>query len=85
MLLTAYAKVPMQFFILLLGVMLYVFFIFNSAPASFRSTEPVAQTEQQQLAEQKILKDYQVAHLARKDAAFEAVQNRNESYSAAVC
>ncbi|MDZ7807995.1 MAG: hypothetical protein U5K71_12890 [Gracilimonas sp.] len=36
LLLTAYAKVPMQFFILLLGVMLYVFFIFNSAPASFR-------------------------------------------------
>ncbi len=79
LLLTAYAKVPMQFFILLLGVMLYVFFIFNSAPASFRSTEPVAQTEQQQLAEQKILKDYQVAHLARKEAAFEAVENRNES------
>ncbi|MDR9417999.1 sodium:solute symporter [Gracilimonas sp.] len=78
LLMTGYAKIPMQFFILLLGVMLYVFFIFNTAPASFRATEPVAQTEQQQIVEQKILKEYEVAHLARKEAALEAVQNRNQ-------
>lgn len=79
LLLTAYAKVPMQFFILLLGVMLYVFFIFNTAPASFRATEPVAQTEQQQLTEQKILHEYEVAHHARQQAALEAVENRDAS------
>lgn len=78
LLMTAYAKIPMQFFILLLGVMLYVFFIFNSAPASFRATEPVAQNEQQQIAEQKILKDYEVAHLSRREAAFAAVQERDD-------
>ncbi|WP_020404119.1 sodium:solute symporter [Gracilimonas tropica] len=77
LLLTAYAKVPMQFFILLLGVMLYVFFIFNSAPASFRATEPVAQTEQQQIAEQKVLQEYQMAHHAREQAAYNAVKNRD--------
>ncbi|MEX0845176.1 MAG: sodium:solute symporter [Balneolaceae bacterium] len=77
LLLTAYAKVPMQFFILLLGVMLYIFFIFNPAPASFRSVEPVAQNEQQQIAEQKILKDYEVAHQSRRTAAFEAVKTRD--------
>ncbi|MAO65524.1 MAG: sodium-coupled permease [Balneola sp.] len=77
LLLTAYAKVPMQFFILLLGVMLYVFFIFNSAPASFRATEPVAQTEQQQIAEQKILHEYELAHHARQQAALEAVEKRD--------
>ncbi|WP_421775456.1 sodium:solute symporter [Gracilimonas sp.] len=77
LLLTAYAKVPMQFFILLLGVMLYVFFIFNPAPASFRSSEPVAETQEYQLAEERIQKEYQLAHIAREDAAFEAVQNRN--------
>lgn len=79
LLLTAYAKVPMQFFILLLGVMLYVFFIFNSAPASFRATEPVAQTEQQKITEQQILEEYQLAHQNRNEAAFQALQNRNES------
>ncbi|MBO6587336.1 MAG: sodium:solute symporter [Gracilimonas sp.] len=77
LLLTAYTKVPMQFFILLLGVMLYVFFIFNPAPASFRATEPVAETQEYQLAEERILKEYQLAHIAREDAALEAVQNRN--------
>ncbi len=77
LLMTAYAKVPMQFFILLLGVMMYVFFIFNPAPASFRSTEPVAETQAYQLAEERILKEYQLAHIAREDAALEAVQNRN--------
>ncbi|MGN8224736.1 sodium:solute symporter [Gracilimonas sp. BCB1] len=77
LLLTAYAKVPMQFFILLLGVMLYVFFIFNPAPASFRASEPVAETQEYQLAEERIQKEYQLAHIAREDAALEAVQNRN--------
>ncbi|MCH2451400.1 MAG: sodium-coupled permease [Gracilimonas sp.] len=77
LLMTAYAKIPMQFFILLLGVMLYVFFIFNSAPVSFRASEPVAQNAQQQIAEQKILKDYEVAHLSRKEAALAAVQERD--------
>jgi Na+/proline symporter len=77
LLLTAYAKVPMQFFILLLGVMLYVFFIFNPAPASFRATEPVAETQEYQLVEERILKEYQLAHIAREDAALEAVHNRN--------
>ena len=41
LLMSAYAKIPMQFFILLLGVMLYVFFIFNDAPISFRAEDPV--------------------------------------------
>lgn len=77
LLMTAYAKIPMQFFILLLGVMLYVFFIFNPAPASFRASEPVAQTEQQEINEQNILRDYEVAHLARKEAALAAVQERD--------
>jgi len=77
LLMTAYAKIPMQFFILLLGVMLYVFFIFNSAPVSFRASEPVAQNAQQQIAEQKILKDYEVAHLSRKEAALAAVKERD--------
>jgi Na+/proline symporter len=78
LLLTAYAKVPMQFFILLLGVMLYVFFIFNPAPASFRATEPVAEQQEYRIAEEQILKQYELAHIAREDAALAAVQNRNQ-------
>ncbi len=58
--------------------MLYVFFIFNPAPASFRATEPVAETEQQQVVEERILKQYELAHIAREDAAYKALKNRNE-------
>lgn len=77
LLMSAYAKVPMQFFILLLGVMLYVFFIFNDAPISFRAEDPVAQTEEQTLREQVIYQDYKNAHSARQVAALEAIHNRS--------
>ncbi len=79
LLLSAYAKVPMQFFILLLGVMLYVYFIFQPAPISFRATDPVAQTEEQLLLEQQISQEYQNAVELRQAAAFEAVKNRTKA------
>lgn len=77
LLLSAYAKVPMQFFILLLGVMLYVFFIFNDAPISFRSTDPVAQTEEQLDREQLIEQQYLVARQNRQELAVQAAKNRD--------
>ncbi|MEP0005776.1 MAG: sodium-coupled permease [Balneola sp.] len=77
LLLSAYAKVPMQFFILLLGVMLYVFFIFNDAPISFRATDPVAQTEEQMEREQTIEQQYLEARENRQRLAVEAAKNRD--------
>ncbi|MEO1022338.1 MAG: sodium:solute symporter [Bacteroidota bacterium] len=79
LLLTAYAKVPMQFFILLLGVMLYVFYIFNEAPISFRASEPVAKTEQQALIEQQLLTDYEAARTTRRETALQAINQRTKS------
>jgi Na+/proline symporter len=79
LLLSAYAKVPMQFFILLLGVMLYVFFIFNDAPISFRATDPVAVTEEQVQRERQITEDYTQALNERQQAALAVAQNRTES------
>ena len=38
----ALLKIPMQFFILLLGVMLYVFYLFNPAPVFFNRTAVLA-------------------------------------------
>ncbi len=78
LLLSAYAKVPMQFFILLLGVMLYVFFIFQSTPISFRNTDTTAQTQEQIDAELEISQEYQTALKLRKETALMAVSNRNE-------
>ncbi len=78
LLLSAYAKVPMQFFILLLGVMLYVFFIFQPTPISFRTTDISAQTQQHIDAEREISKEYQTALKLREETALNAVSNRNE-------
>lgn len=79
LLLSAYAKVPMQFFILLLGVMLYIFFIFNEAPISFRATDPVAQTEEQMTRERIIENQYLEARENRQTLAIEAAKNRDIS------
>lgn len=83
LLLTAYAKVPMQFFILLLGVFLYVFFIFNDAPISFRSTAPVAQTEEQIQQEKQNSESYTLAYSERQEAALLALKNRDEASQSA--
>lgn len=77
LLLSAYAKVPMQFFILLLGVMLYIFFIFNEAPISFRSTDPIAQTEEQLNRERVIENQYLEARENRTALAIEAARKRD--------
>lgn len=79
LLMSAYAKVPMQFFILLLGVMLYVFFIFNDAPISFRASDPVAQTEEQLQREQQIYEQYSEAKIARQEAAIAISEERSEA------
>lgn len=78
LLMTAYAKVPMQFIILLLGVLLYVFFIFNPAPISFRAADASAQTEEQILLEQSIKQEYEIAYNKRRETAFLAAKNRDK-------
>lgn len=66
LLLSAYAKVPMQFFILLLGVMLYVFYIFQASPVTFRAAEG-AETNPQ------VTTEFQELHQVRKEAALAVV------------
>lgn len=78
LLLSAYAKVPMQFFILLLGVMLYIFFVFQPAPISFRATDPIAQTEEQLSREKQIASEYESALVLREETALQAAKNRDE-------
>ncbi len=79
LLLSAYAKVPMQFFILLLGVMLYIFFVFQPAPISFRATDPIAVTEEQISREQQITQEYESARALREQTAITAAKERTVS------
>ncbi|NGP87726.1 sodium:solute symporter [Fodinibius halophilus] len=76
LLLTAYAKIPMQFFILLLGVMLYVFYIFGTAPITFRSVEPVAERPQVEQQGKQLQRNYEALHNKRKKSAQDLLQNK---------
>jgi Na+/proline symporter len=78
LLLSAYAKVPMQFFVLLLGVMLYVFYIFGPAPMTFRAVEP--DTQQQEVIQEgeQLQEEYAEAHMQRRSSALQLLENRNE-------
>lgn len=78
LLLTAYAKIPMQFFILLLGVMLYVFYIFGPAPLTFRSVEPDTAENSEVIAGELLEQEYQAAYLERKETARKLLQSRDE-------
>jgi Na+/proline symporter len=78
LLLTAYAKVPMQFFILLLGVMLYVFYIFQPAPLSFRATQAPQDAQSEQVTQQ-----YRELEEQRRQAAFTAAETRTTDATAA--
>lgn len=75
LLLSAYAKIPMQFFILLLGVMLYVFYIFGPAPMTFRSVEPAAQQKQEVVAGQQLQQQYEESYNQRKQQALALIKN----------
>lgn len=76
LLLSAYAKIPMQFFILLLGVMLYVFYIFGSAPITFRAVDATAQQQEEVITGEMLRQEYQSAYQDRKQAARQLLENR---------
>lgn len=76
LLLSAYAKVPMQFFVLLLGAMLYVFYVFGDAPITFRGVDPVAQDENIELVGEMLEHEYEETHLERREAALALLENQ---------
>jgi Na+/proline symporter len=67
LLMSAFLKIPMQFFILLIGVMVFVFYQFTAPPILFN--EPELTKAQQSAQFQQIETEYAVAHAARRDAA----------------
>ena len=79
LLLSAYAKVPMQFFILLLGVMLYVFYIFGPAPMTFRPVDVQSADQQVMMRGEVLEQQYRAAYLERKETARELLKEKSPS------
>ena len=76
LLMSAFLKIPMQFFILLIGVLVFVFYQFVAPPMIFNSVES-AKVENS--AQYRVLEtDFNNAHAKREEAALAFVESRSE-------
>lgn len=84
LLMSAFLKIPIQFFILLIGVLIFVFYQFNQPPIVFNANEL---TKSQQSAQfQTIEQNYNNAFNERREAAIKfssESENFRENYLAA--
>ncbi|MEP7213615.1 MAG: sodium:solute symporter [Acidobacteriota bacterium] len=69
LLMSAFLKIPMQFFILLIGILVFVFYQFTAPPIVFNANE-VAKAQSDPRF-QAIERRYEAAHAARREAAVE--------------
>lgn len=76
LLMSAFLKIPMQFLILLVGVLVFVFYQFATPPMIFN---PVETAKVEQTAQYQTLKNqYETAHASREQAALAFAENRTD-------
>src|SRR5205085_2706439 len=81
MIFNAVAKIPMQFFILFIGAMVFVFYLFVQPPVLFRANE--LKRIEARAEYQPIQAEYQRAFEARKRAALGVAAARRAADAAA--
>ena len=85
LLMSAFLKIPMQFMILLIGVLVFVFYQFATPPMIFNSVESAK--FEQSLQYQALQGEYDAAHATRETAALAFIADQSdtarESYVAA--
>jgi Na+/proline symporter len=81
LLMSAFIKIPMQFFILLIGVLVFVFYLFERPPLIFNRVE-ARRLEQRAFTDaQQLSAEYEAAHAARERAAIEYVRAMRDASS----
>jgi Na+/proline symporter len=79
LLMSAYLKIPLQFMILFIGVMVFVFYQFNTPPMVFNSVE-AAKAQAANLSGYQALEGrYNVIHAEREKAAVDYVTAKNQA------
>lgn len=73
LLMSAFLKIPMQFLILLIGVMVFVFYQFNTPPMVFNQTEANKAVATNSVEYSKIENDFKIVHEKRGQAAIDLV------------
>ncbi len=78
LLMSAVLKIPMQFMILLIGVLVFVFYQFQTPPMIFNAAEANAAERKSPAAYSKLEDEYKAAHEARNKAAIYFMGVRRE-------
>ncbi|MDQ3013149.1 MAG: sodium/solute symporter, partial [Acidobacteriota bacterium] len=81
LLMSAFVKIPMQFLILFIGVMVFVFYQFVQPPMIFKADDR-ARVEQR-VEYQQLNSEYSQAHTARQQAALAFTSDQNQNTEAA--
>lgn len=84
LLMSAFLKIPMQFLILLIGVMVFVFYQFNQPPAIFNSVQEQKAISINSAGYAALQTEYQGIFEARKKAALDFVNAQHVADAAAV-
>ena len=76
LLMSAFLKIPVQFLILLIGVLVFVFYQFRPAPMIFNSVDAASAAAEQPAAYEQLLSDFRHLEGERRDAAMRFVDGR---------
>ena len=84
LLMSAFLKIPMQFFILLIGVMVFVFYQFQTPPMIFNQTEANKAISINSAGYSNLETEYNLVHQKRQQAALELITAENQSDAAVI-
>ncbi len=83
LLMSAFIKIPMQFLILLLGVLVFVFYQFQVPPLIFNRADTARLEQSSSSADyQKLQAEFRLAHEARRQTALTLAKNGSEDATA---
>jgi Na+/proline symporter len=84
LLMSAFVKIPMQFLILFIGVMVFVFYQFQQPPMIFKQDDRMRVEQSQRRADyQALLEEYNRAYTARQQAAINLADGDQQGEAAA--
>ncbi len=78
LLMSAFVKIPMQFGILLIGVMVFVFYQFNQPPIIFKADDRIKLERESPEDYKALTGEYQRAYEARRQAAMQLAQTSRQ-------
>lgn len=84
LLMSAFLKIPMQFMILLIGVMVFVFYQFQTPPMIFNDVQAKKAATANSVEYQKIEDEYKTIHAEREQSALALVAAEHQQDEAAI-